>query len=513
MSEFVSILERIRPGYANGGLVQKDFIELYEKFPGGSDAEFSEFIEKETGIKLKPKTINERRRRANLKYKLKEGQSLSGRGTAPRLADNQVASEAKKLGIDTKGKDIKTLRRQISSVRLREKRKTDPDARLKKAKLSKEYRKKITERRRTDPEFNIKEREKIRERRRLRNVKNPRAVSVVPHEMTPKGLLFKDLTTQAIRNQKGMLPNSHIKFKNLDQKRPTGIAKAKEVQLIDTKVLDANGRPKVITYDNVLEHIDDNQKLYGTDSKSTLAEYDKKITINRSGLRNKFNEVIYGESYKSATSRGKQSFAPFHVHHPAGRSNNAFNVQFAVGSDNMKENGLRASLDSEFKGAKTFGDKRRAVKKYLDNAPKNLEVRLKRTPYGVRETLTEITERVSPELGRQLFQTPPAPKPSMIKGAFKAAKPVLKALPVIGTAIGLYDVNKALQAGIKDPRDLYMAYEVSADVAAKNKRMREDPEFRRKEMAGLPAIMTEDETQQDFTSLRNGGIVAVKGVI
>jgi len=513
MSEFVSILERIRPGYANGGLVQKDFIELYEKFPGGSDAEFSEFIEKETGIKLKPKTINERRRRANLKYKLKEGQSLSGRGTAPRLADNQVASEAKKLGIDTKGKDIKTLRRQISSVRLREKRKTDPDARLKKAKLSKEYRKKITERRRTDPEFNIKEREKIRERRRLRNVKNPRAVSVVPHEMTPKGLLFKDLTTQAIRNQKGMLPNSHIKFKNLDQKRPTGIAKAKEVQLIDTKVLDANGRPKVITYDNVLEHIDDNQKLYGTDSKSTLAEYDKKITINRSGLRNKFNEVIYGESYKSATSRGKQSFAPFHVHHPAGRSNNAFNVQFAVGSDNMKENGLRASLDSEFKSSKTFGDKRRAVKKYLDNAPKNLEVRLKRTPYGVRETLTEITERVSPELGRQLFQTPPAPKPSMIKGAFKAAKPVLKALPVIGTAIGLYDVNKALQAGIKDPRDLYMAYEVSADVAAKNKRMREDPEFRRKEMAGLPAIMTEDETQQDFTSLRNGGIVAVKGVI
>ena len=513
MSEFVSILERIRPGYANGGLVQKDFIELYEKFPGGSDAEFSEFIEKETGIKLKPKTINERRRRANLKYKLKEGQSLSGRGTAPRLADNQVASEAKKLGIDTKGKDIKTLRRQISSVRLREKRKTDPDAKLKKAKLSKEYRKKITERRRTDPEFNIKEREKIREQRRLRNAKNPRAVSVVPHEMTPKGLLFKDLTTQAIRNQKGMLPNSHIKFKNLDQKRPTGIAKAKEVQLIDTKVLDANGRPKVITYDNVLEHIDDNQKLYGTDSKSTLAEYDKKITINRSGLRNKFNEVIYGESYKSATSRGKQSFAPFHVHHPAGRSNNAFNVQFAVGSDNMKENGLRASLDSEFKGAKTFGDKRRAVKKYLDNAPKNLEVRLKRTPYGVRETLTEITERVSPELGRQLFQTPPAPKPSMIKGAFKAAKPVLKALPVIGTAIGLYDVNKALQAGIKDPRDLYMAYEVSADVAAKNKRMREDPEFRRKEMAGLPAIMTEDETQQDFTSLRNGGIVAVKGVI
>ena len=500
MSEFVSILERIRPGYANGGLIQKDFIELYEKFPGGSDAEFSEFIEKEKGVKLKPKTVNERRRRANLKIKLKEGQSL--KGTAPRLTDNQVASEAKKLGIDTKGKNVKTLRRQISSVRLREKRKTDPDARLKKAKLSKEYRKKITERRRTDPEFNIKEREKIREQRRLRNAKNPRAVSVVPHEMTPKGLLFKDLTTQAMRNQKGMLPNSHIKFKNPDQKRPTGIAKAKEVQLIDTKVLDANGRPKVITYKNVIEHIDDNQKLYGTDSKSTLAEYDKKITINRSGLRNKFNEVIYGESYKSATSRGKQSFAPFHVHHPAGRSNNAFNVQFAVGSDNMKENGLRASLDSEFKGAKTFGDKRRAVKKYLDNAPKNLEVRLKRTPYGVRETLTEITKRVSPELGRQLFK--------VIKTAGKVVKP-------LGIATGLAAVNTAVKAGEKNPFDLVGAY-ITADpqVATDARRMRQEPEFRKQQIAGLPQIMPEGfemMEEEDFTSFRNGGIVAVKGVI
>ena len=69
------------------------------------------------------------------------------------------------------------------------------------------------------------------------------------------------------------------------------------------------------------------------------------------------------------------------------------------------------------------------------------------------------------------------------------------------------NVGKAVQAGITDPRDLFAAYQVSADVAAKNKRMREDPEFRQKELAGLPAIETED-----FTSLRNGGIVAVKGV-
>jgi len=69
---FTDILTRLRPGYEDGGLVQKDFIELYEKFPGGSDAEFSEFIEKEKGVKLKAKAVNERRRRANLLKKKKQ---------------------------------------------------------------------------------------------------------------------------------------------------------------------------------------------------------------------------------------------------------------------------------------------------------------------------------------------------------------------------------------------------------------------------------------------------------
>jgi predicted transcriptional regulator/uncharacterized protein YoaH (UPF0181 family) len=133
--------------------------------------------------------------------------------------------------------------------------------------------------------------------------------------------------------------------------------------------------------------------------------------------------------------------------------------------------------------------------------------------FGIKENIVFDSKTNKSNIVENYFQDTKPTKPSRIKTAFKSAKPVLKALPVIGTAIGLYDVNKALQAGITDPRDLYMAYEISADTAAKNERMREDPEFRRKEMAGLPAIMTEDEIQQDFTSFRNGGIVAVKGVI
>jgi hypothetical protein len=84
-------------------------------------------------------------------------------------------------------------------------------------------------------------------------------------------------------------------------------------------------------------------------------------------------------------------------------------------------------------------------------------------------------------------------KISYLKRALKAAKPIAKAIPIIGTAIGAYDVNKALQAGITDPRDLYIAYEVSADVAAKNKAIREDPtgELGRQEITNLPDITQE----------------------
>ena len=84
---------------------------------------------------------------------------------------------------------------------------------------------------------------------------------------------------------------------------------------------------------------------------------------------------------------------------------------------------------------------------------------------------------------------------SKLLKALKAAKPVAKALPVIGTAIGLYDVNKALQAGITDPRDLYAAYEVSAEIAAKQKAIREDPtgKLLKEEIANLPEITTDDQ--------------------
>ncbi len=164
-----------------------------------------------------------------------------------------------------------------------------------------------------------------------------------------------------------------------------------------------------------------------------------------------------------------------------------------------------------------MGSQVQAIKEYLRKNPngqfaKQADEVLKQTgmqfktggkTFGVKENIVFNSKTNKSNIVENYFK----PKPSMIKGAFKAIKPVLKAVPLVGTAIGVYDVGKAVQAGITDPRDLFAAYQVSADVAAKNKLMREDPEFRQKELAGLPAIETED-----FTSYFNGGIVAVKGV-
>ena len=117
--------------------------------------------------------------------------------------------------------------------------------------------------------------------------------------------------------------------------------------------------------------------------------------------------------------------------------------------------------------------------------------------------------RTGYNIGKEYAQsTPTDTKPKKkIQGANlakKSLKSFAKAFPVIGTAIGLYDVNKALKAGITDPRDLYIAYEVSADVAAKNKAIREDPtgELGRQEIANLPDIGQELPDSDEVAGLK-----------
>ena len=108
-----------------------------------------------------------------------------------------------------------------------------------------------------------------------------------------------------------------------------------------------------------------------------------------------------------------------------------------------------------------------------------------------------------------------------IERAAKLIKPVAKVagkvLKPVGVATGINALSTALQAGERNPMDLFGAY-ITADpkVATTARRIRQEPEFRKEYMAGLPQILPEGfemMEEEDFTSFRNGGIVAVKGVI
>ena len=168
--------------------------------------------------------------------------------------------------------------------------------------------------------------------------------NILKTERTPKGYLWRDLVENGLRYRKGNLKESHIQLKDVRIKRPKSLDDILNVKLVDLNVLDKNGKPVVLTYDNFIEHIDKNQKRYGMSSKDILTEYDKKIFIHDNPeLRYIFNKKMY-KTYDPTNLASRRLHSPFHIHHTVGRGKNAFNVQFAEGPLNLKESYSRKSL-------------------------------------------------------------------------------------------------------------------------------------------------------------------------
>ena len=420
-NEMMAHLTRRRP-MSNGGFIKREkfangskldnetFIELYKNFTG-TDQEFADFLDKEGyvlkgGKKPTPEAVEMRRARLGIKSKSPIKSSLS---------DKEILKEAKRLKVDTKNlskEEIRRLTLQRRGDEVRKKRlQTDPEF----VEYRRNIARKVAEDIKKDPVRLARKKEMTAARQ------SKRIFGLVPTEKTPKGLLYRDLIENALRYQDNKLPTSHIQFLNPKNTRPKSIPETLKTKLIDTNVLDKKGKPKVITYDNVLKHIDDNKKLYGTDSKSTLKEYEKKRFIQENpDLRDKFNKKL-NKTYDPTSATKRNVFSPFHIHHTAGRGQNAFNVQFATASDNMKENALRRVFDTDFKVAKSLSDKKKVIKKYLDAVPETLEVRLKNTPYGTRETLVDMTKRVAPDV----FEEQPRAMKELMKRAGANLDPAL----------------------------------------------------------------------------------------
>ena len=134
-------------------------------------------------------------------------------------------------------------------------------------------------------------------------------------------------------------------------------------------------------------------------------------------------------------------------------------------------------------------------------ASENLE-KLKKTKEG-REKL------------KQIFPT--GQKLTIPKVAKSVLKKVAKAVPIVGTAIGIADVANAYEQGVRNPIDLFAAYQISPEAALAGKQYREDPEYRQKSKQATFARPldegTYDAIDESFTSYFDGGIVSVlKGV-
>jgi len=83
----------------------------------------------------------------------------------------------------------------------------------------------------------------------------------------------------------------------------------------------------------------------------------------------------------------------------------------------------------------------------------------------------------------------------------KFLKSVVKKIPALGVALGVSSVSEATEMGLEDPRDLFVAYNVDALTALKNKIMREDTTGQAvaEEISNLPDISAEAALPMDET--------------
>ena len=283
------------------------------------------------------------------------------------------------------------------------------------------------------------------------------------------------------------------------------------------------------TYKNNFLNNVNASKLYSKEFRNVYKIYDNDIpkylnatVVGPDGNRVTLDSLLRKRNYERTGSKNFLTRRAAEIDHvnliddPFGRTEG--NIRLIDRITNVQAGGIKQGGDV------ARGKNPKLLKKRLDAIgysikDKNVEAFIKRlaknydnqnqTILGRRtQELAEKRKAADPYFKKSTSQKPPITisntleisgvkskgMPKLLK-ALKAAKPVLKSLPVIGTGIGLYDLGKAAQAGVRNPLDLYAAYEVSADVAQKQKAIREDPtgELLQEEIAALPEIVSDDQ--------------------
>ncbi len=470
---FTDILTRLRPGYKKGGVSFKD--QGFEPLP----------ITERNKIKKKfPK------KKLNFKeYRFGMPKSDSDYETARYVGKRYVQRKER------------TIRESKDPIKVEQKKATAADY-YKKEKIN------ILERARKKYETNPLYREKIAVLNKKNQLNFYKKSGFFPPGTTPQENVWMDL----YRSSKSGDGRYVLEQKYIDKipKNKDGI-KAwskdgyhKKIKFLDTKTGER------ISFGGMKSYL--NKKFGKGTYERALDGYRLKNDLKNVRVKVRGKEQNFGTVLRDAArARGQKGvLSAFEVHHPYGVKNNWWNNQVSLRDANRNLIRINNQLEREYKTAINQIQKKSVLKKFgkqVDKLPGGISLFFEGQQVG-RRTPTPTTLLTE---GAKFYKDPALRRAigKVLKGAGKVIKP-------LGIVTGALAVNTALKAGERNPFDLAGAY-VTADpkVATDARRMRQEPEFRKQQIAGLPQIQPEGfemMEEEDFTSYFNGGIVAVKGV-
>ena len=556
MSEFVSILEKIRPGYKPGGLVEKG-TELYGKYPPGvryrpsrnrtkpyetvkdgktvglykTEKQAAEAYKKLTipkgkiglsveefkTLRLKHKNLTDSefiREVIKNKYVTEYGGKFNRVAVSFYNKSAGISKQLPKAAVPRKVKEIKEVLNRTKqgkqSVKLYNQGKLSlGDLRFKATQAAARKKKGDAGFYRTE-KYLAKKREyertpKAREARRLRSKAAREALEnkygIWTAGNNPKDRFWKSLYTST----RGKGPSRLQLVKETVPKKFKG-ANVKDVKFYDTQT------GKTFGYNNLQNYI--NKNIGKGAYEKVLTPFKEQFLLNETFFDYKGKNVNLSQHLNKTLIPNYNAGNPFltsmQVHHPFGVKRNPFVTQLLAYDKNFNEFRPREAVIPDIKKAKSFGEKRKVFETFIKKSdPKVLTAPGKKIYGKDVDTITKVKDLYKSQ-GKRI-------PPQVLKVLGNVAKATGKILKPVGIATGIAAVNTAVKAGERNPIDLLLTYGTAdPQTATDARRMRQEPEFRQQQLAGLPQIQPEGFElfeQEDFTSVPSGGITSVKGVI
>jgi hypothetical protein len=325
----------------------------------------------------------------------------------------------------------KVQQREGTSSRT-QKAKEDPEFR----KIMLDRQRKSVEKMRSTPEGL----ERLRETQRKYRAKVALELGAPPPPKDNRERFWLDLYQTAFRAEKGGI-DSKIKFADYVPEKYPSMNVVKGTTLIDSNT------GEKLTFKNI-ENFINTYKPGKMTYDEILNEYDKKVFFQK----NQDLKDFFGEKMSSNYQRGLR-YNPANIHHPFGRFNNPYNIQFTFFPENKKEASLKKVFDTEFNRAETLSDKKKVFKNYI-NQLKGLGIQsgFNQRLYGERPTLEE-------QMIREGFDVSKDPRAEQIKKLkFETIEPSLAARMNNQASFGLSGMMETGEAVVEDVKGLYGKY-------------------------------------------------------